>query len=175
MCDEFKHSMMLHFDMSDLGQMRHFLGIEVKQCANGIFICQRRYAQEVLSRFGMQNSNAVKNPMVPGTRLSKDKGRMSVDETLFKQLVGSLMYLTVTRPDLMYTVSLISRFMTNPTTAHWPAAKRVLRYVKGTTNLGILYKKGAGSPKLVSFIDSDYVGDLDDRKSTSGFVFMMGT
>lgn len=118
MCDEFKHSMMLHFDMSDLGQMRHFLGIEVKQCTNGIFICQRRYAQEVLSRFGMQNSNAVKNPMVPGTRLSKDKGRMSVDETLFKQLVGSLMYLIVTRPDLMYIVSSISRFMTNPTTAH---------------------------------------------------------
>jgi len=84
------------------------------------------------------------------------------------------MYLTVTRPDLMYTVSLISRFMTNPTTAHWPAAKRVLRYVKGTTNLGILYKKGAGNPKLVAFTDSDYAVDLDG-KSTSAFVFMMGT
>jgi len=175
MCEEFKHSMMLHFDMSDLGKMSHFLGIEVKQYSNGIFICQRRYAQEVLSRFGMQDSNAVKNPMVPGTRLSKDTGEKGVEETLFKQLVGSLMYLTATRPDLMYTVSLLSRFMTNPTTTHWLAAKRVLRYIKGTTNLGILYKRGANNLQLLAFTDSDYAGDLDDRKSTSGYVFMLGT
>lgn len=104
--------------------MKHFLGVEVKQCAGGIFICQRRYAREDLARLGMEDSNAVKNPIVPGTKLRKDEGGVRVDETKFKQMVGSLMYLTVTRPDLMFGVSLISRFMARPTMAHWLAAKR---------------------------------------------------
>lgn len=114
MCDEFKKSMMMEFEMSDLGKMRHFLGVEVKQGQDGIFICQRRYAREVLARFRMEESNAVKNPIVPGTKLQKDENGEKVDEIMFKQLVGSLMYLTVTRPDLMYAVCLIRRFMANP-------------------------------------------------------------
>jgi hypothetical protein len=175
MFDEFKKSMMLEFDMSDLGKMKHFLGVEVKQCADGIFICQKRYAREVLARFDMESANAVKNPIVPGTRLSKNEGGVRVDETLFKQVVGSLMYLTVTRPDLMYSVSLISRFMSSPTMSHWLTAKRILRYLKGTTDFGILYKKGESRLSLMAFTDSDYAGDLDDRRSTSGFVFMMGS
>ena len=174
MCDEFKNSMMLEFDMSDLGEMKHFLGIEVKQCVDGIFICQRRYAKDVLARFGMEDSNAVKNPIVPGTKLRKDEGGIRVDETLFKQVVGSLMYLTVTRPDMMFSVSLISRFMARPTMAHWLAAKRILRYLKGTINLGIFYRKQESNPELMAFTDSDYAGDLDDRRSTSGFVFKLG-
>lgn len=175
MCDEFKNSMMLEFDMSDLGRMKYFLGVEVKQCSNGIFICQRRYAREVLTKFGMENSNAVKNPIVTGTKLFKDKNGVKVDETLFKQVVGSLMYLTATRPDLMYGVSLISRFMSNPTMSHWLAAKRILRYLKGTTDHGIFYRKGENILKLTAFTDSDYAGDLDDRRSTSGSVFMLGS
>lgn len=160
--------------MSDLGKMKHFLGVEVKQCAGGIFICQRRYAKEVLARFGMEDSNAVKNPIVPGTKLRKDEGGVTVDETLYKQVVGSLMYLTVTRPDMMFGVSLISRFMARPTMAHWLATKRILRYLKGTINLGIFYRKQEYNLKLVAFTDSDYAGDLDDRRSTSGFVFKLG-
>ncbi|XP_068497913.1 uncharacterized mitochondrial protein AtMg00810-like [Phaseolus vulgaris] len=106
--------MMREFDMSDLGMMRYFLGIEVLQNEAGIFICQRRYAREILERFGMGSSNSVKNPIIPGTRLSKDEAGDGIDTTVFKQAVGSLMYLTATRPDLMYGVSLISRFMANP-------------------------------------------------------------
>nr|XP_027192901.1 uncharacterized protein LOC113787787 [Cicer arietinum] len=154
--------------------MKHFLGIEVKQWTGGIFIGQRRYAGEVLARFGMEDSNAVKNPIVPSTKLHKDEGGVRVDDTLFKQVVGSLMYLTVTRPDLMFCVSLISRFRASPTMTHWLAAKRILRYVKGTINLGIFYRKGESNLKLVAFTDSDYAGDLDDRRSTSGFVFKLG-
>ncbi|KAG7534720.1 GAG-pre-integrase domain [Arabidopsis thaliana x Arabidopsis arenosa] len=174
-CDEFKSSMMLEFEMSDLGKMKYFLGVEVKQCQDGIFICQRRYAREVLARFGMENSNSVKNPIVPGTKLHKDQSGERVDETLFKQLVGSLMYLTVTRPDLMFVVCLISRFMASPRVSHWLAAKRILRYLKGTTELGVFYKRGESNMKLVGYTDSDYAGDLDDRKSTSGYVFMMAS
>jgi len=176
MCDEFKKSMMLEFEMSDLGKMKHFLGIEVKQSDGGIFICQRRYAREVLARFGMDESNAVKNPIVPGTKLTKDENGEKVDETMFKQLVGSLMYLTVTRPDLMYGVCLISRFMSNPRMSHWLAAKRILRYLKGTVELGIFYRRRKNrSLKLMAFTDSDYAGDLNDRRSTSGFVFLMAS
>lgn len=118
MCNEFKNSMMMEFDMSDLGRMKHFLGVEVLQNSNGIFICQRRYVREVLTKFEMASSNAVKNLIVPGTKLSKDEGGTKVDTTLFKQLIGSLMYLTVTRPDLMCGISLISRYMSRPTMSH---------------------------------------------------------
>ncbi|XP_050918924.1 secreted RxLR effector protein 161-like [Lathyrus oleraceus] len=165
----------MEFDMSDLGRMRHFLGMEVLQNSDGIFICQRRYAREVLARFEMENSNSVKNPIVPGTKLSKDEGGTKVDVTFFKQMVGSLMYLTITRPDLMYGISLISRYMSRPTMSHWLAAKRFLRYLKGTTELGILYTKNEGFSKLLAFTDSGYAGDLDDRRSTSGYVFMIGS
>lgn len=84
MCDEFKKSMMLEFEMSDLGKMRHFLGVEVKQSLDGIFIYQRRYAREVLEKLGILESNAVKNPIVPGTKLQRDEDGERVDETLFK-------------------------------------------------------------------------------------------
>lgn len=173
MCDEFKKSMMLEFDMSDLGKMRYFLGVEVLQNPDGIYICQKKYAREVLERFGMNRSNPVNNPIVPGSKLLKDEKGVRVDATLFKQVVGSLMYLTATRPDLMYGVSLISRFMANPTEQHWLAAKRLLRYLKGTTGLGIFYKKG-GCKELIAYTYSDFAGDLDDRKSTSGYVFFLG-
>lgn len=176
MCDEFKKSMMMEFEMSDLGKMKHFLGVEVKQSVNGIFICQKRYAREVLARFGMEESNAVKNPIVSGTKLTKDENGEKVDATMFKQLVGSLMYLTVTRPDLMYGVCLISRFMTNPRMSHWLAAKRILRYLKGTIELGIFYRRSeSSSTRLMAFTDSDYAGDLDDRRSTTGCVFLIGS
>ncbi|XP_014490568.1 uncharacterized protein LOC106753285 [Vigna radiata var. radiata] len=114
MCEEFKSSMMLKFDMTDLGKMRYFLGVEVIQSNARIFICQRRYALEVLAKFNMVDSNPVRNPIVPGTMLSKDDNGVAVDATKFRKVIGSLMYLTVTRPDLMFEVNLISKFMANP-------------------------------------------------------------
>lgn len=114
----------------------------------------------------------MRNLIIAGSKLSKEGGRAVVDSTLYKQLVGSLMYLTVTRSDLMYIVCLIRRFMANPRETHLFAAKRVLRYIKGTIELGVFYKRGVGN-ELVAYTDSDYAGDLDDRRSTSGYVFMM--
>lgn len=171
---QFKESMKKEFDMTDLGRMSYFLGVEVVQSAAGIFISQGKYAKEILERFGMDNSKPVDNPVVPGYKLCKKGSGDEVDATLYKQMVGSLMYLTATRPDLMYAVCLISRYMDKPTDIHLQAAKRVLRYLKGTVDLGILYSKG-GSEELIAYADSDYAGDVDDRKSTSGYVFFLGT
>ena len=172
MMAEFKESMLREFDMSDLGRMRVFLGIEVLESSDGIYICQRKYALDVLKRFGMENSNAVCSPIVPSFKLHQDEGGVKVDETFYKQIVGSLMYLTATRPDMMFIVSLISRYMSKPTEMHMQAAKRALRYLKGSVNYGIFYKKG-GAEELLAFTDNDYAGDVEDRRSTSGYVFLM--
>ncbi|XP_025015733.2 uncharacterized protein LOC112536986 [Ricinus communis] len=172
MCEEFKISMMHEFDMSDLGRMRYFLGVEVIQNSKGIFMCQRKYAREVLARFGMFDSKSVGNPIVPGTRLSKDEKGTKIDSTMFKQVVGSLMYLTVTRPDIMFGVSLIIRYMSSPTKEHWCIAKRILRYINGTIEMGILYR-GGSIIDLVAYTDNDFAGHLNDKKSTSRFVFLL--
>ncbi|KAL2585495.1 hypothetical protein AAZV13_13G001300 [Glycine max] len=169
---KFKSSMKHEFDMTDLGNMRYFLGLEVMQRIDGIFLCQKKYALEMLQRFGMDKSNSVQTPIVPGVKLTKDDTGVKVDKTYYKQIVGSLMYLTSTRPDMMFVVNLISRYMENPTELHLLAAKRVLRYLKGTTEFGIFYKKG-GNKELLAYTDNDYAGDLDDRKSTSGYVFLL--
>ncbi|XP_058106925.1 secreted RxLR effector protein 161-like [Magnolia sinica] len=120
----------------------------------------------------MEKSNSVKNPIVPGVRLMKDEEGVKANATMYKQLVGSLMYLTAIRPDLMYVVSLISRFMASPTELHLQAAKRVLRYLKGTVDLGIFYQK-EGNGELMAYTDSDYAGDINNKKSTLGYVFLL--
>jgi hypothetical protein len=170
----FKESMMRTFDMTDLGKMRHFLGIEVTQNEQGIFLCQQRYVKDVLERFNMDKSNSVSSPIVTGTRLSKHDRSEEVNSTYFKQIVGSLMYLTATRPDIMFAVHMIARFMEHPLETHMTAAKRILRYIRGTSEHGVLYKRGRQA-ELIAYTDSDYGGDVDDRKSTSGYIFMLGS
>ncbi|KAG7561531.1 Zinc finger CCHC-type superfamily [Arabidopsis thaliana x Arabidopsis arenosa] len=172
MCEEFKASMKREFEMTDLGKMCYFLGVEVVQSENGIFLCQKKYAAEVLSRYGMEDCNPVNNPMVPGTKLSKDMEGDDADPSLYKQLIGSLMYLTATRPDIMFTVCFLSRFMMQPKAAHLWAAKRVLRYIKGTLQMGLLYTS-AGEETMKAYTDSDFAGDVDGGRSTSGYVFLM--
>eukprot|EP00253_Pinus_taeda_P023494 PITA_23494 len=119
------------FEMTNMGFLRYFLGIEVDQNEKGIFISQARYVNQVLSRFNMQECKAAITPTVMGLKLSREDSSKDFDPSLYKSIVGSLMYLTATRPDIMYAFSLISRFMERPKEAHWQAAKRILRYVKG--------------------------------------------
>jgi len=121
----------------------------------------------------MTKSNSVSNPIVPGTILSKDEEGTPVD-VKFKQAIGSLMYLTVTRPYLMYGVSLISRYMANPNESHWATVKRILRYLKGTIKYDIFYQQGRKTG-LTAYNNNNYVGDLDERRSTSGSVFLIET
>ncbi|CAJ2671832.1 unnamed protein product [Trifolium pratense] len=172
---EFKNSMKDNFAMTDLGKIRYFLGVEVIQDSRGIFINQQKYATEILTRFNMDSCNSVCSPIVPGTKLIKDESGKAVDSTQFKQIVGCLMYLTATRPDLCYSVCLIARYMERPTEIHLAAAKRILRYLKGTMKYGILYESGEVVIKLEGWTDSDYAGDSDDRKSTSGYIFKVGS
>uniref|UniRef100_A0A0V0GTF5 Putative ovule protein n=1 Tax=Solanum chacoense TaxID=4108 RepID=A0A0V0GTF5_SOLCH len=125
MVESFKKSMMVEFDMTDIGMMHYFLGIEVVQSADGIFITQKKYAQEILDRFQMKSCNSASSPTEFGSKLTKEPGGRRVDNTLYKQIVGSLMYLTATRPDVMHAVSLISRYMESPKEMHLLAAKRI--------------------------------------------------
>ena len=172
--ENFKSVMKEEFEMTDMGLLRYFLGIEVDQNKNGIFISQAKYVNEVLSRFNMQDSKATITPTVMGLKISKEDSSKHFDPSVYKSIVGSLMYLTATRPDIMYAVSLISRFMEKPKETHWQAAKRIMRYVKGTKWYGIFYTVSECSD-LVGYTDSDWAGSVDDRKSTSGYIFHIGS
>ncbi|XP_031286059.1 uncharacterized protein LOC116144766 [Pistacia vera] len=170
--DQFKSTMQTEFEMTDLGLMKYFLGMEISQTAGEIFVCQQRYATEILMKFGMENCKPVDTPLVPNLKLSKTDGVERVDEGKYRSLVGGLLYYTATRPDLMFTASYLSRFMSNPIELHFKAAKRVLRYVKGTIMLGICFRK-AKSLKFLGYTNSDRGGSLDDAKSTFGYVFYL--
>jgi hypothetical protein len=112
--------------------MRYFLGIEVLQSSNGIFVGQKKYTEAIFARFKMDGCNSVNNPIVPGIKLCKDHDGSKINSILYKQIVGSLMYLTAIRLDMMFVVSLLSRYMECPTELHLQVAKRVFRYLKGT-------------------------------------------
>ncbi|XP_070024882.1 secreted RxLR effector protein 161-like [Nicotiana sylvestris] len=132
--------------------------------------------RSMYEKFWMGSRCRIAIPPTPvefGLKLCKVGSRKKVDNTFYKQIVGSLMYLTATRPDIMYAVSLISRYMESPTEIHLLAAKRIRRYLQGTKDF-VLFYKGEKSD-LISFTDSDYARDQDDRRSTSGYVFMLGT
>ena len=165
MFTEFKASMKREFDITDLGKMKFFLGVEVVWNDKGIYLSKKKHALEILERFGLENANSVCNPMVPGIKLMKNENRKQMDMTQYKQMVWSLMYLSVTRSNVMFVVSLVSRYMERSTNLHMQAIKRALRYVKGSVDLRIYYKKGAASDEMfMAFSDSDYAGYQDDHR-----------
>eukprot|EP00253_Pinus_taeda_P008455 PITA_08455 len=127
------------FEMTDLGYVHYYLGTEVTQHPKSIFLCQKKYIGDLLNRFGMTECNPLSNPMEQNLNLTSIEGKEFEDATKYRQLIGSLIYLTTTRPDILFVVGILSRFMQNPCEGHWSAAKRVLRYLKGTQDLGIKY------------------------------------
>jgi hypothetical protein len=170
MFKEFKQSMFREFEMMDNGLMSYFLGIEVKQQHYGIFISQKKYMKEILEKFKMESCNSVNSPVETSIKLSKEGDDRVIEPTLYKSLVGRLRYLTITRLDTVYGVGLVSRYMEQPMQTQWLAAKRILRYIKGTINLGLFYVYSDGA-KFVGYLDSDWECDQDERKSTTGYVF----
>lgn len=171
----FKSRMMREFEMTDLGQLSYFLGIEFTRTEKGLLMHQKKYASDLLRKFNMLECNSAATSAI-GVKLEKEGDEELVDPTNFRKIVGSLRYLCNSRSDLTYSVGLISGFMYKPSTPHLLAAKRILRYVKGTVDHGILFKdKGAGiEPELFGYIDSNWCGDKGDRKSTASYVFMYG-
>ena len=162
------------FNMSDLGLLSYYLGMEVKQKPGEITICQRAYAAKIVDQCGMTGCNPVDTPMEQNNKLLPGKPNLARDVTKFRSIVGSLRYLVNTRPDIAYSVGIVSRFMETPTTEHWAALKRIVRYISGTTELGCKYTCGSlTSLKLLGYSDSDHAGDLEKRKSTSGVIFFL--
>ena len=171
---KFKEEMKEKFEMTDLGLLSSYLGMEVKQSKANIFLSQRTYINHVLKAFKMDECNAIQTPMEVHLKLQRENQGKLVNSTNYRSLIGSLRYLLNTRPDLTFCVSYLSRFMDKPSSEHLAAAKRILRYLKGTVNFGVLYKKGDRNMKITGFSDSDFAGDINDRKSTSGQIFFLG-
>ncbi|KAK6138834.1 hypothetical protein DH2020_027421 [Rehmannia glutinosa] len=162
------------FQMKELGQLKHFLGLEIDRTQEGIFLCQQKYSKDLLKKFGMIGCKPISTPMEPNSKMCAHEGKDLEDTTMYRQLVGSLIYLTLTRPDISFSVGVMSRYMQNPKKTHLEAVRRILRYMKSTLDYGILYKRG-GDCKVIGYCDADYGGDHDTRRSTTGYVFMLGS
>ncbi|GKA75523.1 retrovirus-related pol polyprotein from transposon TNT 1-94, partial [Tanacetum coccineum] len=173
MCDEFAKIMHDEFEMSMMGELNFFLGLQIKQMEDGIFFNQSKYIKEMLKKFGLEESKPMKTPMSSDTKLTKDEECESVDSTKYRGMIGSLLYLTTSRPDIMFSVCLCARFQEAPKTSHLEAVKRIFRYIKGTTHLGLWYPKGTDIETIV-YADFDHAGDYVDRKSTSSICTFVG-
>lgn len=170
---KFKAQMTGEFEMSDLGKLAYYLGLEVEQNKEFTELKQSAYARKLLEKANMLGCNSVKYPMEPRVQIHKDENGKRVDATKYRSLIGGLRYLVNTRPYIAYSVGVVSRHMETPTSLHMGAVKRILRYVKGTLDYGLRYTKGKGNYILSGFSDSDFAGDKEDRKSTGGMTFYL--
>ncbi|GJR87192.1 retrovirus-related pol polyprotein from transposon TNT 1-94 [Tanacetum coccineum] len=173
LCDDFSKIMHDEFEMSMMGELNFFLGLQIKQLEDGIFFNQSKYVKEMLKKFGLEDAKPIKTPMSSETKLTRDEEGEPIDDTKYRGMIGSLLYLTASRPDIMFSVCLCARFQEAPKTSHLEAVKRIFRYIKGTSHLGLWYPKGTGLETIV-YADSDHAGDYVDRKSTSGVCTFVG-
>ncbi|GJX64652.1 putative ribonuclease H-like domain-containing protein, partial [Tanacetum coccineum] len=166
-CDEFEALMKSRFQMSSMGELTFFLGLQVKQKEDGIFISQDKYVAEILKKFDFVSVKTASTPIETQKPLVKDEEASDVDVHLYRSMIGSLMYLTASRPDIMFAVCACSRFQVTPKTSHLSAVKRIFRYLKGKPKLGLWYPR-VSSFDLEAYSDSDYARANLDRKSTTG-------
>ena len=174
LCKRFAKLMQSKFEMSLMGELKFFLGLQVSQRIDGIFICQSKYLKDLLKKYNMEDSASARTPSSTAVKLGTCDNSIKVDITSYRGMIGSLLYLTASRPDIMYATCLCARFQADPRDMHLVAVKRILRYLKGTPNLGIWYPKESGF-NLVGYSDSDYAGSVVDRKSTSGSCQFLGS
>ncbi|GKD16714.1 retrovirus-related pol polyprotein from transposon TNT 1-94 [Tanacetum coccineum] len=173
LCDDFSKIMNDEFEINMMGELNFFLGLQIKQFEDGIFFNQSKYVKEMLKKFGLENAKPIKTHMSSETKLTRDKEGEPIDDTNYHGMIGSLLYLTASRPDIMFSVCLCAHFQETPKTSHLKAVKRIFRYIKGTSHLGLWYTKGTGLETIV-YADSDHTGDYVDRKSTSGVCTFVG-
>jgi Reverse transcriptase (RNA-dependent DNA polymerase) len=161
------------FALKDLGPLSYFLGIEVQTTPQGLHLSQTKYILDLLKRTNMLQANPFPTPMAQTNSLSLHDGDPFHDPYLYRSVVGALQYATVTRPDIAFAVNKVSQFMHSPTTVHWTAVKRILRFLVGSFSHGITIRP-TNSFQVHAFSDSDWAGSVDDRKSTSGFCLFLG-
>nr|GEU71447.1 uncharacterized mitochondrial protein AtMg00810-like [Tanacetum cinerariifolium] len=161
------------FKMSMMGQMSIFLGLKISQCPRGIFINQSKYAYEIVKKYGMHTTDSIDTPMVEKSKLDKDLQGKPVDATLYCGMIGSLMYLTSSRPNLIYAVCLCAQYQAKPIEKHLQAVKWIFRYLKGTISMGLWYLKDTDM-SLTAYANADHAGCLDTRHSTSGSAQFLG-
>ena len=169
-----KSSLKKKFDMTDLGYLHYFLGLQVLQSKERIFLSQSKYACDPLHCFHMEYCIPTLSPFQYGLKLSLTCTSPKVDSTLYHQLVGSLLYLTHSCLEISFVIGLVAQYMQHPHENHWKETKRILWYIRGIVQFGIHYNMGE-TPLLVGFTDFDRDGDLDDRKSTAGYTFTLGS
>jgi hypothetical protein len=165
-CGEFSKIMTDRFEMSMMGVLTFFLGFQIKQAKEGTFISQMKYTRDILKMFGMDKANPIETPMGTNGHLYLDLGGTSVDQKIYRFMIGSLLYLYASRPDIMLSVCMCARFQATPKDCHLKAVKRIMRYLVLTPNIGLWYPKGSHF-ELLGYSDADYTGCKVDRKSTS--------
>jgi hypothetical protein len=171
---DLQHFLSQNFEMKDLGQLNYFLGLEVTSGSDGYYLSQPKYASDLLSKASLTDNKTCTSPLEPNIRLLATGGESLSNVTLYRQLVGSLIYLTITHPDISYAVHLVSQFMSAPCSTHYAAILRILRYVKGTLFHGIHFSS-CSSLELRSYSDADWASDPTDCCSTTGYCFLLGT
>jgi hypothetical protein len=161
------------FEISLLGEPSFFLGLQICQRNQGIFISQTKYIREMLKRFGMEDCKLVTTPMKTSCKLNKDDDSKSTGQRQYNSMIGSLLYVTKSKPDVMQAVGHVARFQETPKESHVLAVKRIFKYIKGTKDFVLWYPKGKDL-SLIAYIDVDWAGFIDDRRSTSGAMFYLG-
>eukprot|EP00253_Pinus_taeda_P001740 PITA_01740 len=174
MSQNFASVMQQEFEMSLLGELTYFLGLHVQQNKDDIFLSQTKYLKQILKKYGIEDSKPVCTPMVTGCSLSSNDESAAVHQPTYRSMIGSLLYLTGTQPNIMDAVEIVGRFQANPKESHLQAVKRIFKYLQGTQNFGLWYPRDTNL-KLHAYTDADWVGSVDDRKSTSGGAFYMGS
>ncbi|GJU45082.1 retrovirus-related pol polyprotein from transposon TNT 1-94 [Tanacetum coccineum] len=173
LCDLFSKIMCSKFKMSMMGKISFFLGLQISQSPRGIFINQSKYALESLKKYGFDSCDPVDTPMVEKSKLDEDKEGTPVDPSHYRGMIGTLLYLTASRPDLQFAICMCARYQARPTEKHLNAVKRIFRYLKGSVHRGLWYPKDS-SIALTAFADADHAGCQDTRRSTSGSMQFLG-
>jgi len=173
LCKKFSKIMTEEYEMSMMGELNFFLGLQVKQTKDGIFISQEKYVNDILTKYNFHGTREMKTPMSAPVSLDSDVDGPSVDHTTYRGMIGSLMYATASRPDIMFATCLCARYQSNPKESHMLAVKRIYRYLKGSPRLGLWYPKDSGL-ELMGYSDSDHAGCKIDRKSTTGGCHFLG-
>jgi hypothetical protein len=169
----FASSMHSEFEISMIGEPSFFLGLQITQRSEGIFLSQEKYLREMLKRFQMEDSTPRSTLMVTRCKLSKDDDSLDVDQSSYRCMIGSLLYITASHPDIMHVVGMVGRYQAAPKESHLLDVKRIFRYLKGTMNYGLWYPRNQNF-QLSVYSDVDWANCVDERKRTSKGAFLLG-